>query len=101
MRSVGEHRQRETDEPVSAHLQQNAGQNDRARSRRSDVRIRQPVCTGHIGIFTANEAKKASHSHFCMSGGKCVMSSTVMSVVPATQYIAMMASNISTDPRKV
>ena len=28
------------------------------------------VCTGHIGIFTANEAKKASHAHFCRPSGK-------------------------------
>ena len=28
------------------------------------------VCTGHIGIFTANEAKKANHIHFCMPTGK-------------------------------
>jgi hypothetical protein len=27
------------------------------------------VCTGHIGIFTANEAKKASHSQVCSCGG--------------------------------
>ena len=41
------------------------------------------VCTGHIGIFTAKEAKKARNSHVCMETGKCVFSSTVMSVVPA------------------
>ena len=28
------------------------------------------VWTGHIGIFTAKEAKKASHSHVCMPAGK-------------------------------
>ena len=49
------------------------------------------VWTGHIGIFTAKEAKKASHSQFCIAGEKCVCSSTVMSVVPAVQYIAMIA----------
>jgi len=41
------------------------------------------VWTGHIGIFTASEAKKASHSQVCIETGKCVFSSTVMSVVPA------------------
>src|ERR1700732_4139262 len=45
------------------------------------------VCTGHMGSFTANEAKKASHSHFCMAGANAVFSSTSMSVVPAVQYI--------------
>ena len=59
------------------------------------------VCTGHIGIFTANEAKKASHSHHCMSAGKVVFSSTTMSVVPACQYIAIMASSISSEPSSV
>ena len=57
--------------------------------------------TGHIGILTANEAKNPSHSQVCMFVGKCVLSSTVMSVVPAVQYIAMMASSISTEPVKV
>src|SRR5579875_803375 len=42
------------------------------------------VWTGHIGIFTANEAKKANHNHFCIETGKFVFSSTVISVVPAT-----------------
>ena len=28
------------------------------------------VCTGHMGSFTAKEAKKANHSHFCMPSGK-------------------------------
>ena len=28
------------------------------------------VCTGHIGIFTAKEAKKASHSQVCTAGSK-------------------------------
>ncbi len=28
------------------------------------------VCTGHIGTFTAKEAKKASHSQVCSAGGK-------------------------------
>src|SRR6516225_5892353 len=26
------------------------------------------VWTGHIGTLTANDAKKASHSHFCSAG---------------------------------
>ena len=59
------------------------------------------VCTGHIGILTANEAKKASHSHHCMSGGNFVVSSVGMSVVPACQYIAIIASSISTEPSSV
>ena len=59
------------------------------------------VCTGHMGIFTAKEAKKATQSHFCMPAGKFVFSSTVMSVVPVTPYIAMMASSISSEPMSV
>ena len=60
------------------------------------------VCTGHIGIFTAKEAKKASHSQVCIAGREVDRSSSVgMSVVPASQYIAMMASSISTEPSSV
>src|ERR1700679_125802 len=40
------------------------------------------VWTGHIGIFTAKDAKNASHNHLCMPSGKCVASSVGMSVVP-------------------
>ena len=59
------------------------------------------VWTGHIGIFTAKEAKKASHSQVCMRPGTRASSSAGMSVVPASQYIAMMASSISTEPSSV
>ena len=59
------------------------------------------VCTGHIGIFTANEAKNASHSQVCMPCGNACFISDGMSVVPACQYIAMMASSISTEPSSV
>ena len=59
------------------------------------------VWTGHIGIFTANEAKNASHSQVCMPCGNANFISVGMSVVFACQYIAMMASSISTDPSSV
>ena len=59
------------------------------------------VCTGHIGIFTANEAKKASQSQVCIAAGNSYFNSAGMSVVPACQYIAMMASSISTEPSNV
>jgi hypothetical protein len=59
------------------------------------------VCTGHIGIFTANEAKNASHSQVCMPCGKPNFIKVGMSVVLACQYIAMMASSISTEPSSV
>ena len=59
------------------------------------------VCTGHIGIFTANEAKNASHSHHCMPAGKAVVISVGMSVVPACRYMASRASSISTLPSSV
>src|SRR5208283_5605010 len=59
------------------------------------------VCTGHIGTFTANEAKNARNSQVCIPGGNCVFSSTVMSEVPAWNHIASSASSISTEPAKV
>ena len=59
------------------------------------------MCTGHIGIFTAKEAKKASHSQVCTPAANAVCSSAGMSVVPAVQYIAMMATSISTEPSSV
>ena len=59
------------------------------------------VCTGHIGIFTAKEAKNASHSHFCIEDGKLVLSNCTMSVVPVTPHIAIMASSISSEPTSV
>src|SRR5882672_10946427 len=40
------------------------------------------VCTGHIGIFTAKDAKKASHSQVCMLAGNWWVNSVGMSVVP-------------------
>src|SRR3954464_13689853 len=59
------------------------------------------VWTGHIGIFTANDAKKATHSQVCMFAGKRYCSRVGMSVVPACQYIAITASSISTEPSRV
>ena len=50
-------------EAVAAHFQENGREHDRCRRRRFDVRVRNDVCTGDIGIFTANEAKNASQSH--------------------------------------
>ncbi len=41
------------------------------------------VWTGHIGIFTAKEAKKASHSSGWNSAGKWKAFSSGMLVVPA------------------
>jgi NADH-quinone oxidoreductase subunit M len=56
-----------------------------------------------MGIFTAKEAKKASHSQVCISGGKPGLreSSATISVVPDCQYMAMMAISISTEPSRV
>src|SRR5437764_4329049 len=59
------------------------------------------VCTGHIGIFTAKDAKKASHSQVCMPCGNANFISVGMSVVFACQYIAVIASSISTEPSNV
>src|SRR6266849_4744243 len=59
------------------------------------------VCTGHIGIFTANEAKNASQAQVCKDRGTAVCISAGMSVVPAFQYNAMIASSIKTEPSNV
>src|SRR5208282_2401718 len=59
------------------------------------------VWNGHIGTFTANEAKNARNSQVCIPGGNCVFSSTVMSEVPAWNHIANSASSISTEPVSV
>ena len=60
------------------------------------------VCTGHIGIFTAKEAKKASHSQVCSLGVELeVPSARGSSVVPAMPIMARMAASISTEPSRV
>ena len=59
------------------------------------------VCTGHIGTLTANEAKKAIHSHFCASGASLVVIRVGMSVVPAWKYRYISASSSSTEPARV
>src|ERR1700733_14404713 len=59
------------------------------------------VWTGHIGNLTENEGKNQSHRQDCIWAGKGILSSTVMSVVPAVQYMAMIASSISTEPVNV
>src|ERR1700685_355377 len=43
------------------------------------------VWTGHIGIFTAKDAKKASHSQVCMVGEKAKSSATRMSLDPVVK----------------
>ena len=40
------------------------------------------VWTGHIGTFTAKDAKKASHSHFCSPGSKLKFSASTISLEP-------------------
>ena len=57
MRRQREHRQREAQETVAAHLQQDRGQDHRARGRRLDVRVRQP------GVHRP-------HRHLHRKGGK-------------------------------
>ncbi len=59
------------------------------------------VWTGHIGIFTAKDAKNASQSQSWNFGSNLWASSFTMSVVPASQYMNMMASSISTEPSSV
>ena len=61
------------------------------------------VCTGHIGIFTAKEAKKASHSQVCSRAGeRGRLISSGIEVVPAVvSMIARIAASISTEPSSV
>ena len=59
------------------------------------------VCTGHIGIFTANEAKKARNSQNWASLGKSVRLNTPMSAEPAKFTIHSMATSMSTEPSSV
>src|ERR1700722_9559897 len=59
------------------------------------------VWNGHIGIFTAKDAKKANQAHICKERGTAVCIRVGMSVVPAFQYSAMIASSIKTEPRNV
>ena len=59
------------------------------------------VCTGHIGTFTAKDAKKAKNNQPCIATGKWVCISVGISVVPAWNHIASSASSISTEPVSV
>jgi hypothetical protein len=59
------------------------------------------VWTGHIGTFTAKDAKKARNSHFCAPGEKTVCISVGMSVVPACSHIASSANSMRTEPVRV
>src|SRR5271154_6192701 len=59
------------------------------------------VWNGHIGILTANEARKANHAQVWSDRGNGGGRNVGMWVVPACQYIAMMASSIRTEPASV
>src|SRR5580704_11791893 len=59
------------------------------------------VWNGHIGTFTAKEAKKASHSSNAISLGNLLPIIAVISVVPIWITIQKIATSIRTEPRKV
>src|SRR5580658_1934789 len=59
------------------------------------------VCTGHIGIFTAKEAKKASQSQVCAPGANLKCISSGIEEVWAVEIIQRMAASISTEPSRV
>ena len=102
VRGVREHRQREAQEAVAAHLQQDGGEDDRARGRRLDVRVRQPGVHRphrHLHRERGEEGEPQPRSACARGNAWCI--SVGMSVVPASQYIAMMASSISTEPSSV
>src|SRR3954471_16999003 len=59
------------------------------------------VWTGHIGILTANEEKKGSHSQVCTCGGKSYAISAGMDDVPAVAIMYSIAISITTEPSSV
>ena len=59
------------------------------------------VCTGHIGVFTAKELKKANHNKFWYLESMPISYNFSTSVVPEIQYIEIIATSIKTDPSKV
>src|ERR1700747_1891966 len=59
------------------------------------------VWTGHIGSFTAKEAKNAHHAQVCKDRGTDACNNVGRSVVLPFQYSAMMASSMNTEPRNV
>ena len=96
-----EHRQREAQEAVAAHLQEDRRQDDRARRRRLDVRVRQPGVDRphrHLHRKGGEEGQPQPRLHLRRERASAAVG---MSVVPACQYIAMMASSISTEPSSV
>ena len=101
-RGVREHRQREAQEAVAAHLQQDRGEDDRARGRRLDMRVGQPGVHRphrHLHGERGEEGEPQPGLHARREARDFI--SVGMSVVPACQYIAMMASSISTEPSSV
>ena len=57
--------------------------------------------TGHIGIFTANDAKNASHSQVWASGVKAYCISAGIELVPLTPIMNRIAASMSTEPSRV
>ena len=57
--------------------------------------------TGHIGVLTANELKKANHNKFWYLTSIPRLFNSIISVVPVIQYIEIIATSIKTDPNKV
>ena len=101
-RGEREHRQREAQEAVAAHLQEDRGQDHRAGGRRLDMRVGQPgVDRPHRHLHREARRRRRSTARSASTAGKRMASSVGMSVVPACQYIAMMASSISTEPSSV
>ena len=97
-----EHRQREAQETVAAHLQQDRGEDDRAGGRRLDMRVGQPgVDRPHRHLHREGGEEGEPQPGLHLGGKAAFLSSTAMSVVPDCQYMAMMASSISTEPSSV
>ena len=70
MRGEREHRQREADKAVAAELQQNAGEDDRARGRRLDMRVGQPGVDRPHRHLDRERGEKREPQPFLQTGGE-------------------------------
>ena len=109
-----EHRQAEAQEPVTAHLQQDGRQNDRAGRGRLHVGVGQPGVHGphrHLHGEAGEEGQPQQRLEpaddleaqptVSVSAAKSWPSISTMSVEPTSTYIAIIATSISSEPSSV
>ena len=68
LRRVREHRQREADESIAAHLQENGGEEDRTRGRRLDMGIGQPGVDRPHRQFHRERSEESEKQPFLQAG---------------------------------